>query len=74
MTPGRKMKTVTNPYYLAYLNHIKRTEGEESNHGFINWIQPKHKIFREETGASEHDRSYKDIFLKWLNQEKQLNY
>ena len=60
--------TATNPYYLAYLNHIKRTKGKESNHGFMNWIQSKHKDFREKTGVSEHDRSYKDEFLKWLNQ------
>ena len=64
------MKTVTNPYYLAYLNHIKKIEGKETNHGFMIWIQSKHKAFRQETGVSEHDRSYNDIFLKWLNQEK----
>ena len=68
MKTEEKMKTITNPYYLSYLEHIKRTEGKESNYGFINWIQSKHKAFRQQTGVSEHDRSYKDIFLKWLNQ------
>ena len=63
------MKTVTNPYYLAYREHIKKIEGKETNHGVINWIQEKHTDFREQTGVSEYDRSYKDTFLKWLNQE-----
>ena len=68
MTSEGKAKEITNPYYLAYLNYIKKIEEKESNHGFMNWIQSKHKSFRQETGASEHDRSYKEIFLKWLNQ------
>lgn len=68
MTSEGKAKEITNPYYLAYINNIKRIEGKETNHGFMNWIQSKHKTFRQETGVSEHDRSYKEIFLKWLNQ------
>lgn len=69
MKTGKGCKA-TNPYYLAYINNIERTEEKETNHGFINWVQSKHKTFRQETGVSEHDRSYKDTFLKWLNQEK----
>ena len=65
-----KTKEVTNPYYLAYLNHIKKIEEKETNHGFMNWIQSKHKTFRQETGISLHDRNYNDTFLKWLNQLK----
>ena len=68
MKTENNFEAVTNPYYLAYIDYIKKIEGKETNHGFINWIQSKHKTFRQETGMSEHDRSYKEIFLKWLNQ------
>ena len=59
--------TATNPYYLAYLEHIKRTEEKETNHGYIIWIQKKHTDFRK-TGVSKYDRNYHDTFIKWLNQ------
>lgn len=64
-------KTVTNPYYLAYIEHIKKIEEKETNHGFMNWIQKKHTDFRKQTGISKHDRNYHNAFLKWLN-KKQL--